>query len=181
MEWVETPMEEPVSPPPLPSADEGTVLEVAPGDAAALRSVGDCLVEGAWIALDFGAEEGDLASRGASGTLAAHRAHRFADPLSAPGVTDLSAWVDFTRLRAHAREAGWREAAYQSQTEALVDWGLPEVAERAATSAPDAAEGVRIRLAAKNLLFGFSTFRVLDWSAGASLGPAETDRPPAAR
>jgi NADH dehydrogenase [ubiquinone] 1 alpha subcomplex assembly factor 7 len=56
---------------------------------------------GAALFLDYGPSGGE-----AGESLQAIRAGRFADPLAAPGETDLTAHVDFTALAKTAREAG---------------------------------------------------------------------------
>jgi SAM-dependent MidA family methyltransferase len=160
--WEEASGAADVEPPPLGDAEDGTVLEVSTGDSRLLRAVADHLLDGTMIVADYGAEESELTRRGPSGTLAAYRAHRPVDPLVYPGVADVSAWVNFTRLRAHARAHGLREVAYRSQAEALAAWGLASRIERSAARASSPEEEVRIRLAAKNLLFGFGTFRALE-------------------
>lgn len=151
----------------LPSeALEGTVLEVSPGAEAIVREVGDGLEAGAAYLIDYGAEEGELLAGHPRGTLQAVRAHRPSeDPLEAPGSSDLSAWVNFTRVRRAARQAGLAERAFDRQREALVRWGVEgRLAEaRAGAGSPEAR--VRLDLLAKNLLFGFENFQVLELTA----------------
>ncbi|MCI4349591.1 MAG: SAM-dependent methyltransferase [Thermoplasmata archaeon] len=151
-----------------PEAEEGSIYEVAAPGGTFVREIGDHLVEGAAIVIDYGAEEGELVRARRSGTLAGIRAHRPSDPLAHPGLTDLSTFVNFTRLRASAQRSGLTVRADRSQAEALVAWGIEAEQAEALRAAPTAEAEVRIRLAVKNLLFGFSNFRVLE------LGPAAT-------
>src|SRR5208283_6157400 len=105
-----------------------------------------------------------------SGTLTAVRRHRFVDdPFAEPGTSDLSVFVNFTRVRAAAARAGLREVAFRRQAEALGEWGFPRLLEEAIRAAPSTEAEVRTRLAAKNLLFGFERFCALE------LAPRERD------
>jgi SAM-dependent MidA family methyltransferase len=160
----------PADPPP------GLVFELSPLAEATVREVGDHLANGAAIFLDYGMDETELVRAHPTGTLAAVRGHRsLADPLELPGTADLSTFVNFTRIRAAARLAGLTEVAFRRQAEALGAWGFPDRLEAALRSAPSAEKRVRRQLAAKNLLFGFDRFRVLELAppgSAARLGPA---------
>ncbi|MGC2206169.1 MAG: SAM-dependent methyltransferase [Thermoplasmata archaeon] len=152
----------PGTPLPVPS-EAGGVFEVSPAAEGFVREVGDHLVAGAAIVLDYGCEESELLRGHPRGTLAAVRGHRFvADPLDAPGTADLSTFVNFTRIRGVARASGLEEIAFRSQAEALGAWGFPSRLDAAIRTAGSAEAEVRLRLAAKNLLFGFDRFRVLE-------------------
>jgi SAM-dependent MidA family methyltransferase len=168
----------PVPAPELPSElPPGTIVEVSPMAGALVREVADHLVSGLFLVLDYGMEERELVTAHPSGTLAAIRRHRYVDdPFADPGSSDLSAFVNFTRLRSVARTAGFREVAFRRQAEALGEWGLPRLLEEAVRAAPSAEAEVRTRLAAKNLAFGFERFYALELepappSADASAGP----------
>ena len=168
----ERPLHVPVPRPPLPSLgedDAGTVLEVSPAAEAIVREVADHLAEGLLLVLDYGDEETALLRGHPRGTVAAVRAHlSVALPDAAPGEADLSAFVNFTRVRRAAASAGLVELAYRSQPMALASWGFPGELERALDGCSTDEERVRLHLAAKNLLFGFGTFRVLELAAAAS-------------
>jgi SAM-dependent MidA family methyltransferase len=154
----------PVPGAPLPTPEDAdVVLEVAPAAEATIREVGDHLTDGTAIFLDYGLEEPELLRAHPRGTLAAVRRHRFVpDPLDAPGATDLSTFVNFTRARRAARASGLTEIAYRPQAEALGAWGFPALLEAAVRNVASPQEEVRLRLAAKNLLFGFERFRALE-------------------
>jgi SAM-dependent MidA family methyltransferase len=164
----------PVPGDPLPSAPEpGTILEVAPAAEGLVRELADHLVEGVALLVDYGMEESELLAGHPSGTLQAIAEHRvIADPYRDPGSVDLSAFVNFTRLRSAARRAGLTEIAFRSQAEALGAWGFAERLRSALDAAPTPEDRVRTQLAAKSLLFGFERFRVLE------LGPAPAARSP---
>ncbi len=158
-----SPIVPPVPGPALGEAPDGTVVEVSPAGEAIVRELADHLELGAAILLDFGMDEEELRRGHPSGTLAAVHHHVDADdPLGAAGRADLSTFVNFTRLRSVAQTAGLVELAYQRQAEALGRWGFSErLAEGVRAAASPEAE-VRLRLAAKNLLFGFDRFRALE-------------------
>ncbi len=160
----------PVPGSPLPRGVEpGTTFEVSPAAEAIVREVADHLSRGAFLLLDYGMEEPELRAAHPSGTLATVRRHRAgSDPLEHPGASDLSTFVNWTRLRAAARAAGLEELSDRSQAEALGTWGFPALFEDAVRHARSSEEEVRVRLAAKNLLFGFERFRAIEWSAPAS-------------
>ena len=92
---------------------------------AIVRDVADHLVEGLFLAIDYGMDQSELVVAHPTGTLAAVARHRSVpDPTAAPGRSDLSVFVNFTRVRAAARAAGLREVAFRSQAMALADWGF---------------------------------------------------------
>jgi len=167
------PLRSSVPAPELPVTEEpGTVLEVSTEAEGWVREVADHLARGLAIVIDYGMEQSELLAGHRSGTLAAVRAHQpVDDPLSDPGASDLSMFVNFTRVRAAARRAGLVEVAYSSQSEALGAWGFPALFEAEVRAASSAEADVRLRLAAKSLLFGFDRFRVLELAAPA--GSAE--------
>lgn len=143
--------------------DAGVIVETSGAAEAIVREIADHLTAGRCVIVDYGAEEPELLAGHPRGTLAAVRRHRAVrTPLAAPGESDLSAFVNFTRVREAARRAGLRELAFRSQAEALGAWGFAEELERAVRAAGSSEEEVRVRLAAKNLVFGFGTFRVLE-------------------
>jgi SAM-dependent MidA family methyltransferase len=147
----------------LPGAEEGTELEYGPASEALPREVADHLVGGVALLIDYGMEEGELVSGHPRGTIAALRAHRpVADPLEHPGLTDLSAFVNFTRVRRAARAAGLEELGYRPQREALVEWGIEPLLGAELARGLGGEHEVRTRLAVKNLLFGFERFQVLE-------------------
>ncbi|HTT73370.1 MAG TPA: SAM-dependent methyltransferase [Thermoplasmata archaeon] len=160
----------PVPGPPLPSGVEpGTVVEVSPTAEAIVREVGDHLTDGAAIFLDYGGEERELLAGHPHGTLAGVRAHTdVPDPYADPGTVDLSTFVNFDRIRAAARGAGLIELAYRRQAEALGAWGFEAEREAALRAATGPEAEVRVRLAAKSLLFGFDRFRALEVAAPAT-------------
>jgi SAM-dependent MidA family methyltransferase len=150
--------------PPLPtSVEEGTILEFSPLGEALVREVADHLVSGVWLLADYGMEETELLRAHPGGTLATVRGHRAgSDPFATPGEQDLSVFLNWTRLRTVGRAAGFEVIADRSQAETLGAWGLPGLLDDALARAGSAEAEVRLRLAVKNLLFGYERFRVLE-------------------
>jgi NADH dehydrogenase [ubiquinone] 1 alpha subcomplex assembly factor 7 len=167
-EWADGPTPAAVPGEPLPPADEGTRYDLLELGEGMVREIADHLADGVAILLDYGTDTDELLRGHPLGTLGAFRDHRAVEPLEAPGTADLSAFVDFTRVRGAARRAGLVEVAYRRQSEALGAWGFAELLEEAAQRADGAEAAVRLRLGAKNLLFGFDTFRALELSPGGS-------------
>ncbi|MEM0129234.1 MAG: SAM-dependent methyltransferase [Thermoplasmata archaeon] len=169
-------------PPALGSAghriEEGSIAEVAMGAAGLVRAILDHLVEGRLIVIDFGMDAREIASAHPRGTLQAIAGHRWVDPdPNHEGRADWSTFVDLDLLRAEVRAAGGRILFDEPFREALVRWGLPEVAAEAEEAlARDPAAGVRLRLGVKNLLFGFDRFRVFEIAPG---DPSAPERPAA--
>ncbi|KMO13502.1 class I SAM-dependent methyltransferase [Methylobacterium platani] len=85
---------------------------------------------GALLAIDYG----DLYG-GTADTLQAVTRHRFADPLEAPGETDLTAQVDFAALARAAAGAGAVVHGPVTQADFLLALGLAQRAERLAARA----------------------------------------------
>ena len=156
--------------PDLPEGmEEGSVFEVAPRVDGLLREVADHLVEGAILLIDYGAEQTELLGAHRFGTLTAVKGHRVLDSwIDQAGRADLSAYVNFTRVRAKARSAGLVLVRDLSQAEALRDWGLEEVRARWGENLSE-TEALRLHLAVKNMLFGFAHFRALEFRARGSL------------
>jgi len=103
------------------------------------------LESGMILLFDYGLGRGELYHpQRDSGTLRCHYRHRaHDDPFLYPGLQDISAWVDFTRLAEAASDAGLEVAGYCTQAAFLLGSGVElELAE-----APDA--GARARLAAQ--------------------------------
>jgi SAM-dependent MidA family methyltransferase len=144
-----------------PGAPAGAVLEVSPTMEGWIRELADHLTGGRAVLVDYGVDESVLLSKGPAGTMEAIRDHRPVDPLSRPGTADISAWVNFTRVRRVAQSAGLRETFYGPLSEALLSWGLDEVRAQLEQAA-DQVEAVKLRLAQKSFLMGFASFKVLE-------------------
>jgi len=110
---------------PLP---DGYRSELLPQLPYWIQAVGGLLREGVMLFVDYGypRREYYLPER-RDGTLVCHRRHTaHGDPLHLPGLTDITAFVDFTALAEAGVGAGFDLAGYCSQASLLVNCGLEE-------------------------------------------------------
>lgn len=125
---------------------EGYTTELCPAAASWIRDAAGLFREGVWWIVDYGFEAGDYhASHRTSGTFRCYRDHRASeDPFEAPGELDITAHVDFSRLRAAGEAAGltWEGLTDQHHflTEAARPWLLSLEG-----SAPDRGVAKRLR------------------------------------
>lgn len=151
---------------------EGYVSEYCPRLAAWTASVTRPLRAGAVLWFDYGLPRAQyyLAER-QDGTLLCHfrqRAH--ADPFRCPGLEDITAWVDFTRLAEAGTAAGFSVAGYTTQSYFLAGAGI----DRAMRVAADGDDNKSARLAqeARQLLLPGEMgerFKAMLWSRGLDL------------
>lgn len=130
------PME--VIPPGLRQASPGAVVEICPSFRALATALAHREAPLAALFVDYGhvqSAHGD--------TLQAVQAHRFADPLAAPGEADLTAHVDFEAFAAALAGAGLVTGAPVTQRALLFALGLRERAERLAGRRPEAFDSLR--------------------------------------
>jgi len=109
---------------PLDRLTAGSEYELAQGLDAFLANLAEAMDPGAAVFLDYGGDTTEIWGEGAEGTLRAFRDHQHADPLDAPGELDLTADVDFQRVRSIAGEHGLDRAAYGGQERLLMHLGL---------------------------------------------------------
>lgn len=104
-----------------PAASPGDIVERAPSRSALATHLGGLLsrVGGIGLIIDYGYE-----SPACGDTFQAVRAHRFADPLEAPGSSDLTAHVDFRDLRRAFHEAGALTYGPAEQGDFLTELGI---------------------------------------------------------
>lgn len=108
------------------------------------------LEQGGMLLFDYGFGRAELYHpQRSAGTLRCfhrHRAHD--DPFLYPGLQDISAWVDFTRLAEAASDAGLDVAGYCTQAAFLLGGGIESELE----AAPDAITRARLASEARQLL-----------------------------
>ncbi len=104
------------------------VSEIGEQAAAWIATVGARLRHGAMLLIDYGFAAGEYYHpQRAAGTLMCHyRHHAHPDPLTMPGLQDVTAHVDFTAIAAAARRSGLDLLGYTSQGSFLIDCGLAE-------------------------------------------------------
>ena len=91
-----------------------------------LSSVTGHLTHGVVLLIDYGyTEEAYYHPERTEGTLVCHYRHRaHFDPFVWPGLTDISAWVDFTALGRAARNIGLEVLGYTTQAEFVLAQGI---------------------------------------------------------
>lgn len=150
-----------------------------------MRTLAGRLERGYILTIDYGYDAATLyASWRRMGTLMAFRGHSpQPDPLALPGLTDLTAHVDFTSLAAAGADAGFETASLVSQAEALMALGIGEALDAArARAAEDFGAFTTARRAAETLLdpAGLGRVRVLAMAKGAPIEGLACLRSPAA-
>ncbi|WP_119156732.1 class I SAM-dependent methyltransferase [Caldimonas tepidiphila] len=123
----------------------GTVTEVHPHAEAFVRTLGQVLVRGGALLIDYGFPEAEYYHpQRAGGTLMCHRAHRAdPDPLEDPGLKDITAHVNFTGIAVAAQESGFDVIGYASQGRFLLNTGILDLLPAASEDA--AADAQRLR------------------------------------
>lgn len=141
-----------------------------------------CTRLGAWIAglagvleagllllFDYGLGRGELYHpQRCAGTLRCHYRHRaHDDPFLFPGLQDVSAWVDFTRVAEAATDAGLEVAGYCTQAAFLLASGI----EQELQATPDGVQRARLSAQARELLMPGEmgeTFKAMALTRGAT-------------
>lgn len=91
-----------------------------------IAALADSLERGAILLFDYGLPEREYYHpQRDQGTLICHYRHRaHGDPFLWPGLTDITAWVDFSALARAARAAGLEVAGYGTQAHFLLGGGI---------------------------------------------------------
>lgn len=115
-----------------------------------LRSISAPLREGALLLIDYGLPRHEYYHpQRTRGTLRCHFRHRaHEDVLLHPGLQDISAWVDFTRVAEAGAEAGLEVAGYCTQAAFLLANGI----EQDVAGAADSTQRTRLASEARQLL-----------------------------
>jgi SAM-dependent MidA family methyltransferase len=134
----------------LPRLADGYTSEVCLRLGPWVTTLSDCLERGVLLLIDYGLPRCHYYHpQRVSGTLRCHfrqRAHD--DPLINPGLQDITAWVDFTRVAEAATAAGLEVAGFATQAAFLLALGL----EALVAEADDAAARARLAGEARRLL-----------------------------
>lgn len=131
---------------------EGYVSELQFDYSGWFAGLSDCLRRGAALLIDYGyvRHEYYLPER-SGGTLVCNRAHRaHGDPYDWPGLTDISAFVDFTAVTEAATGAGFELEGFTPQAHFLFATGLEAIAEVTMAQATE-TESLRIAQQMKTL------------------------------
>ncbi len=130
------------------NAPEGAVAEVSPASEVIAVEIGrrQAAHPGAALILDYGYSEHATPETGGDTLQALHRGE-FADPLAAPGDSDLSAHVNFSALARSAARAGATAHAVTGQGAFLRALGIGDRAAALAAKNPDAEGDLAQQLA----------------------------------
>ena len=130
------------------------IVELSPQIDKWLMTVAKNLRRGYVITVDYGAEAKELYDNPDrfQGTLRAYARHNFVKALSRPGEHDITAHVNWTRVRSVGSELGLRTVRFQPQDKFLLEAGLLDELERRLASASDEAEKIRLTTAAREMI-----------------------------
>jgi SAM-dependent MidA family methyltransferase len=150
--------------PELPPPAEGDIFQPPAAALANLASkLGAAGTPCACLLIDYGHDRPSFGE-----TLQAVAAHRYADPLAAPGEADLSLQVDFAALAAALHDAGLATDGPVSQGEFLGRLGIVERASRLMAANPAKAAEIEASVARLIAPNGMGTrFRVLGFRSPA--------------
>ena len=111
-----------------------------------MQRIAATLRQGAVFILDYGLTEAEYYHPQRNhGTLICHYRHRaHDDPFLAPGLQDISAWVDFSACARTARQAGLTVAGFTTQGQFLVNGGtMPDAGSRPVAADLAAAQALK--------------------------------------
>ena len=127
------------------------VSEINPAAEALVETIGSRIVAGAALFLDYGFPAGEYYHpQRSEGTLMCHYRHRAHDnPFVWPGLTDITAHVDFSAAAAGER-GGLEVAGFTAQAPFLLGCGILDAL--AATGAPETLDYIRAAASVQKLL-----------------------------
>jgi len=128
------------------------VSEVNPAAEALVATIAKRIVRGALLIIDYGFPRHEYYHpQRHEGTLIGHYRHRVhANPLSWPGLSDLTAHVDFTAIAESAERAGLHVAGFATHASFLIGCGILDLL--AAVGATDSVDYLRAASAVQTLL-----------------------------
>jgi len=128
----------------------GYQSEVCPLLDGWLAGIAAALSSGVLLLFDYGLGRREYYHpQRAAGTLRCHYRHRaHNDPLLYPGLQDITAWVDFTRLAEAACDAGFSVSGYCNQAAFLLGAGIDAELD----AVDDSSQRARLASAARQLL-----------------------------
>ena len=128
------------------------VSEVNPAAEALVETIGARIVAGAALFIDYGFPAAEYYHpQRSDGTLMCHYRHRaHGDPFAWPGLTDITAHVDFSAIAAAGERAGLEVAGFTTQAGFLLGCGILDAL--AATGAPETLDYIRAATSVQKLL-----------------------------
>jgi SAM-dependent MidA family methyltransferase len=133
-------------------ADGDYASEVNPAAEALVTAIARRVASGALVVVDYGFPRHEYYhSQRREGTLVGHYRHRVhADPFLWPGLSDLTAHVDFTAIAEAGERGGAEVAGFATQASFLVGCGILDLL--AALGPPDSAVYLRAAAAVQKLV-----------------------------
>jgi len=106
----------------------GYTSELAPALPGFIGGLSRSLERGLILLIDYGLpRQAYYAPERSSGTLTCHYRHRMhANPFFYPGLQDITAWVDFTRVADAAADAGLDVLGFTTQAQFLIAGGIEQ-------------------------------------------------------
>jgi len=128
------------------------VSELNPAAEALVQGLGRRLEHGAMLLADYGFPAGEyFHPQRSEGTLMCHYRHRaHGDPFAWPGLTDITAHVDFTAIAAAGVRAGLRVAGFAPQAPFLLGCGILDAL--AGVGAPESSAYLKAAAPVQKLL-----------------------------
>ncbi|HKU86280.1 MAG TPA: SAM-dependent methyltransferase [Casimicrobiaceae bacterium] len=126
--------------------------EVNPAAEALVTTIARRIASGALVVVDYGFPRHEYYHpQRREGTLVGHYRHRVHhDPFLWPGLSDLTAHVDFTAIAEAGERGGAEVAGFATQASSLVGCGILELL--AAVGTPDSADYLRAAAAVQKLV-----------------------------
>jgi len=133
-------------------ADRDYLSEVNPAAEALVHAIGRRLSTGAMLLIDYGFPAAEYYHpQRSAGTVMCHYRHRaHDDPFAWPGLTDITAHVDFSAMAAAGARAGLRVAGFAPQAPFLLGCGLLDAL--AAVGPPDSLAYIKAAAPVQKLL-----------------------------
>ena len=146
--------------------DNDQIIELCPRIDDWFAVVAEKLPCGYCVTVDYGFEATDLydTTRRPTGTLRAYARHNFAEVLEQPGERDITAHVNWTRIRTVGSKLGLETITFKRQDQFLLDAGILSELVRKTDSGVTEADAARLSVGAREMFFpdGMgSTFQVL--------------------
>jgi SAM-dependent MidA family methyltransferase len=126
--------------------------EINPAAEALVETIGTRIVAGAALFIDYGFPAAEYYHpQRSEGTLMCHYRHRaHGDPFAWPGLTDITAHVDFTAIAAAGERGGFDVAGFTAQAPFLLGCGILDAL--ATTGAPETLAYIRAAASVQKLL-----------------------------
>jgi SAM-dependent MidA family methyltransferase len=133
---------------------EGQRMEVPLDAVKWAKRIGQWVVEGIWLTIDYGYTNEELMyPQHRGGSLLCYDQHQVdANPLLKPGMKDMTYHVHFDVLTETTREKGWSKLGYYNQSDFLFRAGIVEKLQENIGGDPFRNEGIRLNRAIRELI-----------------------------